>query len=267
MLKSKKHNSEKQWREAYFGIRNIISKGEIDQKLYKAIQRVRTETKGLKTVWCWSGGKDAQALRVVCEMAGLTDCVMGAPAKELEYPTFNKFVEEKAPKGLHIIRTKIDLEYLNRNPEMLFPTEMKYDDKWADIYIRKPWYDYCKDNGAEVIILGNRTQDGNICGKNGVYYKGKLKKVCPLYDFTHEEIFALLTYYNMELPPQYMYKDGFKYGSHPWAKRTAMYTKDKEITMWELMEIDPMLIPTYANKLQLLGDFCDKHGIKYNKGE
>ena len=263
MLKSKKHNTEEEWRRAYRSARSIVSQSEINEKIIRAVKLIKKETQGKKAFYCWSGGKDAQALRVICELAGITECVMGAPAKELEYPTFNDFIDKHKPNGLHIVRTKIDLDYLEENPEMLFPTEFKYDEKWADIYIRAPWYDYCKEKGAEVIILGNRTQDGNICGKGGVYYKGELKKVCPMYDFTHEDVFAILQWYNKALPPQYWYKDGFKYGSHPWAKRTAMYSKNKETPMWELMEIDPTIIPTYARRLTLLREFCDKYNIEY----
>lgn len=263
MLKSKKHNTEEEWRSAFRQVKSIVSLAEINQKIFNAVKLIKRETAGKKAFFGWSGGKDAQALRVVCELAGITTCVLGAPAKELEYPSFNQYIEEHGPAGLHIIRTKIDLDYLEANPEMLFPTDFYYDEKWANIFIRQPWYDYCKETGAEVIILGNRTQDGNICGKDGVYYKGKLKKVCPIYNFTHEDVFAVLQYYNMPLSPQYWYKDGFKYGSHPWAKRTAMYSKDKETPMKEIMQIDPTIIPTYAPRLTILREFCNKYGINY----
>lgn len=262
-LKSKKHNSEQDWHNAFDNVTDIITFEHIESKVNMAVERLKKELKGRKAFFAWSGGKDAEALRFICERAGLYNAVQGMSHIDMEYPDMRKFFAEHRPEYCRTYYTGKTIEWLEKNPEYLFASEYKYRWAWTVWIVQNSWK-HMQNLGFDTVVLGHRTMDGNSCGKNGVYTGATgIKKVCPIFDFSHEEVFAMIKYYGLHLAPIYDYPDGFKFGTQPWINRKPKIAGDKDTAMDEIMKIDSTIIPTYADRLTILRNYCERKGIDY----
>lgn len=225
MLKSKKHNTQADWVKAYMNARQNLDIDRANNLITKALKRIPDG----KCIYGWSGGKDALVLQIICEKAGITDCVLGSIGEKWEYPEFWQYVKSYAPKGLVIKDFGITAEYVNNNENLAFPQNSKDSLIWYQKCNQRGYYEYAKEKNADYILVGHRSQDGNnvVSTKNG--------KIYPIHDFTHEDIFCILACYGKVLPPIYFYKDGFYQGTHAWIMRTGktalddIYNIDKNI--------------------------------------
>lgn len=229
MLKRKKQNTQLEWAEAYGNIVEYMKTPEgqkdAEELIQKAIDRI---PKG-KCIYGWSGGKDALALQVICEAAGINDCVLGTIGWRWEYPIFTEYVMNYAPKGLEIINFDVTPEFLNKHPHLVLPANSKDNYYWYRNCNQKAYVSYADGIGAEYILLGLRTQDGNKC-----HGRRDKRQISPMHDFTHEDIFKIMLYGGKELPPIYYLPDGFNQGTHAWVMR---HGGDKELeTLWLIDE-------------------------------
>ena len=86
------------------------------------------------------------------------------------------------------------------------------------------------------MITGHRFIDSNDnSGKNGIRRKtgGKIL-YAPIFDWTHEMLFAFLHYHKIELPFIYKWYRGFFYGTHVWAERQnyeQVYEIDSQVVI------------------------------------
>lgn len=258
MLKNKKFNTQEDWECAYRNIEKIISKDEIDGKISLAVNRLRKNLAGRNPVCCWSGGKDAQVARFIYEAADYHNFVHGN-CPEIEYPAFIRWVEQNKPKGTVVYGAEVDFDFLNSHPNLIFPADSNSMQWYYGHINQQAWYKYCKEFGADTLVLGHRVKDGNQCGNAGVSAKGDILKVMPIFDFTHEEVFAVIHYYNLPLPPIYGWKDGFYEGTHVVLARSGK--NGKESAMRDIMEIDPTILPRLAGKIKLINDYFYKKGV------
>lgn len=226
MLKrTKKGNSQKDWISAY---KTAYLEQDTDRAEYLIKKAVSRIPRG-KSIYGFSGGKDALALQIICEEAGIDDCVLGTIGFRWEYPDFVNWLDVHKPKNLYIHNADIKPEWLNKNEELVFPDNSKATYKWYKICNQSAYYDYAKAKNAEYIICGHRTADGNVCvNKNG--------KIYPMYDFSHEDIFCILACHQVKLPPIYFYENGFYNGSHAWIMRYGKNAID------EIYKIDKMIL-------------------------
>ena len=126
MIPKKQRTTETDWTSAIRNIERDVSKPQIDALIDKTINNILNKTKGLKTAYSWSGGKDSIALAKVCEMAGINNSVF--VCCDLEYTEFMKWVEANKPKNCEVINTHQDLSWLAKHQEML-PSRFCYSRK------------------------------------------------------------------------------------------------------------------------------------------
>lgn len=241
--------------KAWQSIEELVSRDEAASLVERTVERIRRETAGKKVGYAWSGGKDSLALQYVCEQAGITDCVLGI-ARELEYPAFLRWVEKNKPAGIRIwSNDSLDLEWLARHPEMLFPQKSSQAARWFSLIQHRAQAWFFRELGLDMIILGRRTQDGNHTGPGGLYTDGKgVTRFSPIMDWKHEEILAVIHYFmDGNMPPIYDWENGFVVGTGVWPAR--QYCKSARDGWAQVYAIDPSVVHKASNYIQSAKDF------------
>ena len=65
------------WLEAAENIEAAVSRQELDAVVSATVEDIRTKTAGRNAAYAWSAGKDSIVLGKLCEMAGITSCMIG----------------------------------------------------------------------------------------------------------------------------------------------------------------------------------------------
>lgn len=246
-------NSE--WLEAVKNIEDLVSKQELDERIGKTIEDIKAKVVNKKAAFAWSGGKDSIVLQAICSMAGIDDCVL--VVCDLEYPAFTKWVEDHKPKKLTIVNTGQDLKWLAAHPQMLFPQDSKTAAQWFHIVQHRGQARYYKDNNLDIMLLGRRRADGNYVGKgDNIYTNGQgITRYSPLADWSHEEMLAMIHYYELELPPIYEWNNGYLCGTHQWAAR--QWTGSIENGWKEVYEIDKTIVEKASDSIPSAKEFIE----------
>lgn len=244
MLGRKQNISNSEWLNAMKDIESIISKKELDKKVKSTVSEIKKKTKGKKSAFAWSGGKDSLVLEKICYMAGITDCVL--VICNLEYQAFLAWVEKYKPECLEIINTGQDMKWLINHQHMLFPQNSKTAAQWFHIVQHRGQAKYYKEHNLDMILLGRRKADGNYVGKGDNIYTNSqgVTRYSPLSDWSHEEILGFIHYYNVPLPPIYEWENGYYCGTHPWPAR--QWTGSIENGWKEIYQIDKSIVEDAA---------------------
>ncbi len=237
MLKKKQVIQHEDFMEALRNVKQLVPRDQFENLLDDTVAEVRRVARGKRVAYAWSGGKDSQALRLVCERAGVTDCVF--VMCNLEYPAFLSWVTDNMPPGLHVINTGQDMTWLAEHQDWIFPRP-KDQSKWFGPVQWRGQEKFFKERELDLLVMGRRHKDGNFCGTNGVYSKGAVTRYSPIRHWSHEDIFAAVVYYNLPLPPIYDWPRGFRCGTSPWPGR--MWTASVEAGWDEIWQIDPSLV-------------------------
>lgn len=246
MLGRKKNNSNEEWKRAFDVADKLIPKTQAEDIVCEAVNRLKLELRGETPVCCWSGGKDAQVVRLIYELAGFDVFTMGS-CREIEYPAFLKWVDENKPDGLEIYQADIDVRLFNRKPRLIFP-ETAADAYWYYQNInQQAWKKSAAKHGASCIVLGHRALDGNQKGKTWEVDGRPVRKVFPIWELTHEEIFAIIKHFDLPLAPFYGWKNGFVEGTHTVLARSGKAGKREAAR--DVCEIDPEILPRLAKKI------------------
>ena len=243
-LGRKQTSSNADWAEAWSDIENRITRQEIEDVTERTTEKIYAETKGKNAGYAWSGGKDSIVLAKLCEDAGVKKCVLGRC--DLEYPAFMAWVMDNHPEGLQTYNVGLDLDWLARNQQYLFPPLTYHYSRVIQIPAQDSFY---KDNALDMILLGRRLADGNYVGAGTNLYtdrKGRTK-YNPLSDWTHEQVLGFIHYNALPMPPIYAWKDGWKIGTHPWYTRP--YAQNVEAGWREVYNIDPAIVAAAAQKI------------------
>ncbi len=254
VLKSKYHNTQEDWVNVYNNISSYISREEIEEKINKTVERIKDVVKDKKVAYAWSGGKDSLALQIIMEKMGI-DKGIAAISKELEYTNFLQYIYKNIPKGIEIINIPVKFEYLNKHLELLFPQDSVNMSKWYKMIQHTAQNKYIKKNSIDILILGRRKQDGNYTGKNNVYSKKNQSAIMysPLADWKHEDILAVLYYYDIKLPDIYYMENGFNTGTHNIFARMG----DKRKNLEEVYKYDKKLLEKLAPHIDLIKEFLN----------
>lgn len=257
MLKlGKKQNVKNDdWLKTIENIEMLVSKEELNKLEHETIAQIKKTIIGKKVAYSWSGGKDSIVLGAICEKAGVDECVFAT--SNLEYPAFEKWVNENKPKNLQVINTGQGVEWLAKNQHMLFPQDSKVAAKWFQIIQHKAQTRYFKEQELDMILLGRRKADGNYVGRGTNVYTNAngVTRYSPLSDWTHEHILAYIHYYKLPVPPIYDWKNGYLCGTHTWAAR--QWTGNIENGWKEVYEIDKTIVEKAADKIQSARKFLD----------
>lgn len=254
-LGKKQRISNNAWFEALRNIEKSVPKAVLDKKVEQTVKDIRRKIKGKKTAYSWSAGKDSIVLGKICEQAGIIDCMLAIC--NLEYPAFEAWAKEHAPKGLTVINTGQDIDWLKAHPEMLFPKDAKTAAAWFKMVQHRAQEKYYRENKLDMIILGRRIADGNYVGRGSNMYtnaKG-ITRYSPLADWTHEEVLAYIYYHGLLLPPIYGWEKGYLCGTHPWPARQYMKTDRQGWS--EVYRIDKSIVEMAAAHISSARQFLD----------
>ena len=238
---------EKVWWDVINNIEEYVSQEEVARATDIARARILKMTNGKKAAYTWSGGKDSLVISSLCRSVGITSCQCFVT--ELEYPAWHKFLEQNAPPNCEFINVGFDLNFIAEHNELLF-VEGKLEQFWNKNIRQKYFRKYICDKNLDVLILGHRTIDGNICGSNGIRIQrsgGVLYS--PIYDWSHELLFAYLHYKGMKLPFIYKWERGFFFGTHLWVERNNYA---------EVYKIDPSIVIEASKKLSSAKKFLEE---------
>lgn len=232
------------WIEAMAHIEETVSRKDLDAMVERTVADIREKTAGKTAAYAWSAGKDSIALGKLCELAGVTACMIGVC--NLEYPAFAAWIDANKPEGCEVSNTGQDMAWLVKHPEMLFPQDSKAAARWFSIVQHRAQMQYFRAKGLDLIILGRRRADGNFVGrKSNIYTDGKgVTRFSPLADWPHEYVLALIHYYDLPLPPIYGWPNGYLCGTHPWPAR--QWTGSEENGWREIYAIDKSIVTAAA---------------------
>lgn len=253
---SMKPETENLWWEVINNIEDYVSLAEVEKATEDARARILKMAEGKKAAYSWSGGKDSLVISELCKSVGIYKCQCFFT--DLEFPAWKKFLFENAPAGCEMVYVDFDLDFLVEHPEMIFATG-RNSQLWNKEIQQKHFLKFLSESDVEVLILGHRTIDGNFCGKNGIREKqgGKIL-FSPIFDWSHEMIFAFLHYRNIEIPFMYKWVRGFRHGTHNWAERS---TPTVEQGYREVYEIDPQVVIKAAEKIPSAKNFLEEMKI------
>lgn len=252
-MKIKRNSSEEDWWQSFN--EPAYSEQYIRHKVSQTIDEIKSITKGRKLAMAWSGGKDSIALQLIMEKSGL-DYDSFIVISRMEYPEFIKWINDNKPKGLNFVTSNHDFEWLASHNEMLFPQDSTTNAKWYKIVQHEGQRAFARSNDIDIMILGRRKADGNYTGRGTNHYQKKTEtfmRYCPIADWKHEEVMALLHYEGVKMPPIYSYPNGFRNGTHPIGARPN--TTSYEQAYNELYSIDPRIVEEMAEHIQSARDY------------
>ena len=168
MLGRKQSIKNEDWLEAVAHIGEKVTKSEIDALTKKTVSEIKKTCKGKRAAYAWSAGKDSIVLGKLCEAAGYKQSLIGVC--NLEYPAFMAWIEENKPQECEIINVGLDLDWLAKHENMLFPQDSSIAGHWFSIVQHKAQRQYFLRNKLDIIMLGRRRADGNYTGKGGNIY-------------------------------------------------------------------------------------------------
>jgi 3'-phosphoadenosine 5'-phosphosulfate sulfotransferase (PAPS reductase)/FAD synthetase len=223
----KQRSTQADWLDALRSAYETPDRSRAERLVGEAAERIARRCDGLRASFGWSGGKDSQALRVVAEAAGVDRCVL--VISELEYPAFLGWATDNMPWGCHVDARPLDLYWLYRNPEMLFPQDATTASKWFRQVQHAGQRAYCREDRIDVLLMGRRRADGNYLGAGGEYRdRSGFVRSSPIGDWSHEDVLCVLGAYDMSLPPCYGWPRGFRVGTGPWPARQWCDDRDHE---------------------------------------
>ena len=214
-----------------------VSERRIDELVKRTAEEVYRVTGGRRVAYAWSGGKDSLALEYVMRAVGVASCVL--VVCNLEMPSFLEWVAVHRPRELVIVNTGQGLDWLAAHPEMLFPADANTAGKWFRVVQHRGQEKFSREHSLDFLMLGRRRADGNYLGEKGIYKTRGCTRYSPIREWTHEEVFALIRYKNIALPPVYDWPRGFRVGTGPWAKRRV---PSHDAGFDEVWAIDPSII-------------------------
>ena len=257
-LGRKQTSSNADWLYAADNIESLISADEVEAYAADAIGNIHTAADGKHAAFAWSGGKDSIVLADLCARAGVTEGYMAYC--DLDYPAFVQWCREHKPAGVTMMHTGYDLDWLSQNQELIF-AQGKLGQRWHLISQRRPFTRMFFDKHVDILIVGHRIIDGNVCGSGG-YIRKKSGEVrfAPMADWPHEVLLGYIHYHRLQLPPIYTWKDGYVQGTHAWPERESCDTLDKGYR--EVYDIDPSIILEASERIASAKAFLDREAAR-----
>jgi 3'-phosphoadenosine 5'-phosphosulfate sulfotransferase (PAPS reductase)/FAD synthetase len=250
----KQNATHEQWVQAFQTVRERVPEVYVDELVERTAARVRSV--GSRMAYAWSGGKESVALGHVCEIAGVDQAVL--VVCELEFPEFLRWVDVHRPAGLVIENTGQDLHWLAGHPQFLFPTTGPVAARWFGEVQHRGQKTYFLRHRLDAMLLGRRLADGNYVGGKGVWtYKNAdgVVRSSPMYDWTNDDVLAVIAWRNLPLAPFYQWPRGFRVGTGPWPKRRVESVEQGWSEVWA---IDPTVVQHAAGVFPSAAEFIGR---------
>ena len=245
VLGRKQTSDNTTWLHALEHIEEYVTRQEVEAYANWAVERIREAVEGRNAAYAWSGGKDSVVLGDLCRQAGLERGFFAY--SDLDYPEFVRWCMEHKPQSVEPMHTGYDLAWVAQHLDMIFATGER-GQRWHLINQRGPFSEMYFAHRLDVLIVGHRVIDGNVCGKDGLIEKktGE-KRYAPIFDWPHELLLGYIHYNELPLPPIYGWKDGFVQGTHAWPERDRCVSLGQGYR--EVYAIDPSIIAEAAKKI------------------
>ena len=258
VLGTKHRSTNAQWLDAVAHIETLISDKEVARYAETALERIDAASTGKHAAFAYSGGKDSIVLADLCAKLGIREGYFAYC--DLDYPAFIEWVTKHKPAGVSMMHTGYGLDLLSEHPELIF-ARGAVGQRWHQISQRGPFTRMFFENRLDVLLVGHRTIDANVCGQDGYIRKNTGEvRYAPLYDWPHEALLGYIHYHELALPPIYGWKDGYTQGTHAWPERD--YCETLEQGYREVYDIDPSIIVNAAKKIPsaaaFMRDMADK---------
>ena len=252
-LGRKQTSNNADWLYAMEHMEDLVTAEEGEAYAADAIANIKDAATGNRVAYAWSGGKDSIVLADLCKRAGVNSGFFAY--SDLDYPEFVKWCSIHKPEGVAMMHTGYDLDWLAEHQELIF-AEGITGQRWHQVNQRGPFTRMYFDNDLDILIVGHRVIDGNVCGKDG-YIRKKSGEVrySPIWDWPHEALLGYIHFNNLELPPIYGWKNGFVIGTHAWPEREFCKTLNQGYS--EVYEIDPSIVVSAAEKIPSAKHFLE----------
>lgn len=245
VLGRKQTSDNATWVHALEHIEEYVTRQKVEAYAEWAIERIHEAVEGKNAAYAWSGGKDSVVLGDLCRRAGLERGFFAY--SDLDYPEFIRWCMKHKPQGVEPMHTGYDLDWLAQHQDMIFATGER-GQRWHLINQRGPFSEMYFAHHLDVLIVGHRVIDGNVCGKDGlIEKKNGEKRYAPIFDWPHELLLGYIHYNELPLPPIYGWKDGFVQGTHAWPERDHCISLEQGYR--EVYAIDPSIIAEAAKKI------------------
>ena len=238
--------------------KDLITLEHCDSIVAKARATIEQMTQGRKVAMAWSGGKDSILLDFIAAPFVVKNVVYACT--NLEYPSFERWVNKNKPANTTEMNMGHDLAFLEKHPNYLFPKgEGKMGYLWYSSVQVSAQTKFLKESGCNCLLTGRRTKDNNNCGVGGVRdRKDGFRILSPIYTFSHEEVMACIRHYKLKLPPIYTWQNGWTEGTHPWPARYYPLTNDAGFS--EVWAIDKTIVIKAAKVLTAARKWMEEAG-------
>lgn len=242
------------WLYAVQHIEELISPQEVAEYAAHAVERIKAVATGAKVAYAWSAGKDSIVLGKLCEQAGVTACFFGH--SNLEFPQYLDWALANLPCGCEILNVPLDIDWLAKHQDMLFVDDAARLNRWYALLQRSYFSEYYERHKPDYIIVGHRTIDGNVCGKDNIIRKksGEVR-FSAIADWPHEVVLGYIHYNRLSLPPTYNWDDGYVFGPTPW----PIWGSPKDVADgWRMIQqLYPEILPIAAEKIESARTFLE----------
>lgn len=244
----RKQNSQNvDWLYAVQHIEELISPQEVAEYAERAVERIKAVATGSKVAYAWSAGKDSIVLGKLCEQAGVTACFFGH--SNLEFPQYLDWALANLPYGCEVLNVPLDIDWLAKHQDMLFVDDAARLNRWYALLQRSYFSEYYERHKPDYIIVGHRTIDGNVCGKDKIIRKQSGEtRFAAIADWPHEVVLGYIHYNGLSLPPTYNWDDGYVFGPTPW----PIWGSPKDVADgWRIIQqLYPEILPIAAEKIE-----------------
>ncbi len=253
VLGSKHSTKNEDWLAAVAQIEDLITFDEVEELTAKAAARILAATGGKHVAYAYSAGKDSIVLSSILNRLDIKEGYFAYC--DLDYPAFISWVLQNRPEGVTMMHTGYGLPWLAEHQELIF-ARGPVGQRWHQISQKGPFTSMIFDHRLDLLILGHRVIDGNVCGKDGFIRKktGEIR-FNPLYDWPHEAILGYIHYHRLALPPIYGWKDGYTQGTHAWPERD--YCNSLNQGYREVWDIDHTIIEKAAEYISSARSFLE----------
>ena len=243
------------WIEAMANIERLVAYDDIEKLSKETMEELGRATEGKKAAYGWSGGKDSIVLGHLCERAGITDSILAVC--DLEYPAFMEWLNRNKPEGCEIINTGLNMGWLLKRLNILFPQNSAAAAPWFSNVQHKAQRMYFKKHNLDILLLGRRRADGNFVGRGANSYTDGhgVTRHSPLAAWKHESVLAYIHYHKLPLPPIYAWEKGYLCGTHPWPAR--QWTGSTENGWREVYGIDLDIVRGAAEHIESAHRFLE----------
>lgn len=256
MLGGKHTSDNADWLYAAEHITEFITPDEVEDFAETARRRITEACAGKHAAYGYSAGKDSIVLADILKGIGIDEGYFAYC--DLDYPAFLAWVRENKPDGVRMMHTGLDLTWLAEHQELIF-ARGQLGQRWHRYSQLGPFSDMIRNNGLDILILGHRVIDGNVCGPDGFMRKKDGEtRYNPLYDWPHEAILGYIRYHGLALPPIYGWKDGYVQGTHAWPERDFCDTLEQGYR--EVYDIDPSIVTEAAEYIYSVRRFLREVG-------